>query len=570
MSVEFERSRPTRILFLGVAFAAMAVLLFLRLVYWQVLHRDDVVHYSAEGTSISTMAWRGTIQDCHGHYLAIPSLVYDLGASPQVITDRVAVATTLAPLIGVSVPELLGKLDQRDPVTQKPVSFVPLARGLSTTTGQQIKALGFLGIKLDVRPGRFYPEGKLAAAVLGFVNGEQQSYYGVEEYYDTRLRGTSGFKMASSPQVLFDLPVVQAPRNGLDLVLTIDRVVQRAAERNLEQALREYEAESGVIIVMEPRTGAILAMAVAPGYDPNAFAQVRSPADYVNTAISAQYEPGSVFKMVTMAAGLDAGVISPEDTYYDEGSVVFGERTFQNWDRKAHGLCSMTDVLAHSLNLGAIYVARKLGTGRFYDAVRRFGFGEPTGIDLAGEIPGTVRMPGSPDWYPADLAAHSFGQGLAVTPIQMTTAVAALANGGLLMRPYVVDRIMDGDRVVWQAKPQVVRRVVSEETARKLTDMLVEALPQETPLGVVPNYAAAGKTGTAQIFEKGRYADAIIASFAGYLPADDPRFVVLVKLDRPKREAWGSRAAAPVWRRLASELCVYMSIPPDGARLAEK
>ncbi|MDI7275509.1 MAG: penicillin-binding protein 2 [Anaerolineae bacterium] len=569
MFAEFQRARPSRIICLAICYAVMAGVLLMRLVYWQAVRRGDVLQYSPGDASISTMAWRGTIQDCHGHYLAIPSLVYDVGASPQMITDRVAVATTLAPLIGLPVPDLLGKLDQKDPVSQKPVSFVPLARGLSTAKGREIKALKFQGIKLDVRPGRFYPEGRLAAAVLGFVSGEQQSYYGVEEYYDTRLRGASGFKMASGPQVLFDLPVVQAPRNGLDLVLTIDRVVQRAAEKNLEQALREYEAESGVIIVMEPRTGAVLAIAVAPGYDPNAFAKVRSPADYVNAAISWQYEPGSVFKMVTMAAGLDAGVIRPDDTYYDEGKVEVGERTFQNWDRKAHGQVTMTQVLARSLNLGAIYVARKLGTTRFYDAVRRFGFGEPTGIDLAGEIAGTVRMPGSPDWYPADLAANSFGQGVAVTPIQMTTAVAAIANGGLLMRPYVVDRILDGDRVVWEARPQVVRRVVSEEAARELTEMLVAALPEETPLGVVPEYAAAGKTGTAQVFEQGRYDDqAIIASFAGYLPARDPRFVVLVKLDRPKRQPWGSRAAAPVWRSLATELCVYMGIPPDGARLA--
>ncbi len=572
MSAEFQRTKPTRVVILAICYAVMASVLLMRLVYWQVLRRSDVLESNrADGSSLGISAWRGMIYDSHGHYLAVPSLVYDVGASPQAITNPVQVAGVLAPLVGIPEPDLFNVLESKDPASGMAPVFVPLAQGLPIQAGQAIKKLNLLGIKLDVRPGRYYPEGRLAAAVLGFVNREQHAYYGIEEYYDSRLRGTSGFKLASGPQVLFDLPFVQAPRNGVDLVLTIDRVVQRAAERHLAEALQEYEATSGVIVVMDPRSGAILAMAVSPSYDPNAYGKVPSAEAYVNAAVSHQYEPGSVFKMVTMAAALDAGVIRPEDTYYDTGKVVVGERTFQNWDRKAYGRTTMTEVLAHSLNLGAIHVAQKLGTNRFYDAVRRFGFGQPTGIDLAGEIAGTVRMPGAPDWYPADLAANSFGQGLAVTPIQMLTAVGALANKGLLMRPHVVDRVLDDGRVIYQATPQVVRRVVGAQAAGELTSMLVQALPEETPLGIVPRYTSAGKTGTAQIFEHGRYDEnAIIASFAGYLPAGDPRFVVLVKLDRPKLQAWGSRAAAPVWRSLAGELCAYMGIPPEGAKVVDR
>jgi len=226
----------------------------------------------------------------------------------------------------------------------------------------------------------------------------------------------------------------------------------------------------------------------------------------------------------------------------------------------------MTQILAYSLNTGAIHVAMKLGQDRFYEAVRRFGFGEATGIDLAGEVAGTVRVPGTPYWSISDLAANSFGQGLAVTPLQMVTAIAAVANKGALMRPYVVDQIVQDGQVIWQAQPQVVRQVIAPQVAAELTDMLVNALPQETPLGVVPHYTAAGKTGTAQVVVNGQYDDnTVIASFAGYLPANDPRFVVLVKLDRPQREAWGSRSAAPVWRNLASELCAYLGVPPDQA-----
>jgi cell division protein FtsI (penicillin-binding protein 3) len=566
VTAEAQRARSSRLAFLAICFALMAGVLVVRLVYWQALRRDDVrMSTAAAGAGLAGKAWRGTIYDRHGHYLAIPSVVYDVGASPQAITDPVKVAGLLAPILGIDEPRLIGKLSTTD------ADWVPLALGLPTPKVQPIKDLQLLGIKLDGRPGRYDPEGRMAAAVLGFVNREQAGCYGIEQYYDPRLRGTDGFKIAGGPQVLFDLPIVQAPKNGLDLALTIDRVVQRAAEKHLEAALKEFEAESGVIIVMDPHTGEILALAVGPGFDPNDFGNVRSLEDFINKAISEQYEPGSVFKMVTMAAALDAGAIRPHDTYYDDGYAVMGGRTFQNWDRKAYGLTTMTEILAYSLNVGAIHVVEKLGPSRFYDAVRRFGFGQPTGIDLTGEIDGSVRQPGSGDWYPADLAANSFGQGLAVTPIQMVTAVAALANDGVLMRPYVVDRILQDGEVIWQAEPQVVRRVVGHETAAELSEMLAQALPQETPLGVVPQYTSAGKTGTAQIFEDGRYADeAIIASFAGYLPAYDPRFVVLVKLDRPQRQPWGSQAAAPVWRDLATEICAYMGIPPDGVRVAER
>ncbi len=565
MSAESQRVKPRRLIFLAICFAMMASVLFIRLVYWQVMRRDDVLASAAGGDSgIGAAAWRGTIYDSHGHYLAVPSLVYDVGASPQAITDTVAVARLLAPLLATPEETLVARLSQPD-------SYVPLARGLPTLSGRAVKRLALAGIKLDARPGRYYPEGSLSATVLGFVNSEQQGFYGLEEWYDARLRGSEGFRIAGGPQVLLDLPFVQPPQNGVDLVLTIDRVVQRAAEKHLAQALQDYEAKSGAIVVMDPKTGAVLAMAVAPGYDPNAYASVGSFDTFVNATISQQYEPGSVFKMVTMAAALDAGVIRPSDTYYDEGKVVVGERLFQNWDRKAHGETTMTQILAHSLNVGAIYVAQKLGPSRFYDAIQRFGFGAKTGIDLAGEIPGILRVPGAPDWYPSDLAANSFGQGLAVTPIQMAAAVSALANHGKLMRPYVVDRILQDGQVIWQATPQMVRQVVAPGVADELTGMLVEALPEETPLGVVPRYTSAGKTGTAQIFVDGQYSDKeIVASFAGFLPASDPRFVMLVKLDRPQRQAWGSRAAAPVWRSVASEICAYLGVPPDGAKIADR
>ncbi len=563
MSAELRKTKPVRIGFLAVCFAVMAVLLLVRLLYWQVLRRGDVAQSgAADELDVESIGWRGTIYDSRLHYLAVPSLVYDVGASPVLITDTLRVAGLLAPLLNVPEPDIVAELGKTES------AYVPLARGLPTVNGQAVKELKIPGIKLDARPGRYYPEGPMAAAVLGFVNGEQCGFYGLEEQYDSRMRGINGTSRAGAPQVLFDLPFGQAPRNGADLVLTIDRVVQRAAEKHLEQALKDYGAESGCIIVMDPRTGAILAMATLPGFDPNAYASAPSNAVFLNRAVSEQYEPGSVFKIVTMAAALEAGAVQPGDTYVDDGQVLVGGRTFRNWNGRAYGRMTMTEILAHSLNTGAIWVVQRLGEARFYEALRRFGFGQTTDVDLPAEIAGTVREPGMPDWWPADLAANSFGQGLAVTPLQMITAVSAVANDGVLLRPYVVDRIVQDGQVVWQAAPVPVRRVISEETATTLTQMLVDALPQETPLGVVPEYTAAGKTGTAEIFIDGKYDEQlVIASFAGYLPADDPRLAILVKLDRPKREAWGSRAAAPVWSSLASEICAYMGIPPDQARV---
>lgn len=560
MPAEFQKTKPSRLVFLAICYTMMAIVLSGRLFYWQVLRRDDVfANSSVSKAALAAGIWRGNIFDSHGHYLAVASVSYDVGASPVLITNKAEAAAQLAPALQQPVEDIAAKLSQNE----RP--WVLLASNVPAANGQAVKDLGLMGITLDASPARYYPEGRLAAPVLGFVNHEQRAFFGLEQYYDSHLRGSAS-GMAGEPQVLLDWPSVQAQGNPVDLNLTIDRIIQHEAEQHLQDALSEYGALSGVIIVMDVKTGAVLAMAVAPSYDPNDFANVSSADLYINTAISREYEPGSVFKLITMAAALDAGVVRPTDTYLDEGKIEVGGRMFQNWDRKAYGETTMTELLAHSLNVGAVEIALKLGPERFYEAVRRFGFGEVTGIDLANEAAGSFRVPGTPYWSVSDLATNSFGQGLGVTPIQMVTAVAALANDGKLMRPYVVDRMSVDGQVVWQATPQAVRQVVAPEVAAQLTEMMVQALPQETPLAVVPNYTSAGKTGTAEVAISGRYDEsAVIASFVGFLPARDPRLAILVKLDRPQHEAWGSRCAAPVWRSLAGKLCAYLGIPPDQA-----
>jgi cell division protein FtsI/penicillin-binding protein 2 len=271
-----------------------------------------------------------------------------------------------------------------------------------------------------------------------------------------------------------------------------------------------------------------------------------------------------------MAAGLDAGIITPDSTFYDSGEIKVGGIVIQNPDHRAHGLVTMTDILAYSLNVGVAYVSTSLGEETFYAYLKRFGCGHPTGIDLDGEVAGTLKEPGSEDWYKSDLGTNSFGQGIAVTPLQMITAVAAVANHGLLMKPYVVERIVD-DQGVIVTQPTVVRQVVSAQTAEQLTDMLVEAVERGAELATVPGYDVAGKTGTAQIPVGDHYdPELTIASFVGYAPADDPQFIVLVKIDKPRLDPWGAEVAAPVFRIIAEQLFVLLDVPPDGVRLASR
>jgi cell division protein FtsI/penicillin-binding protein 2 len=337
----------------------------------------------------------------------------------------------------------------------------------------------------------------------------------------------------------------------------------------LAEAITKYAAEGGTVIVMDPKTGAILAMATYPSYDPNHFYEVPMEL-YNNPAVSEQYEPGSVFKIITMAAGLDVGIIGPETTFYDSGTMEVGGLVIQNPDRRAHGLVTMTDIIAHSLNVGAAYVSTSLGEERFYTYVRRFGFGCETGIDLYGEAAGSLKVPGSSRWSRSDLGTNSFGQGIAVTPLQMIAAVAAVANRGFLMKPYVVERIVYEQEVI-VTQPTVVRQAISARAAEQLTDMLMETVKQGAKLASVPGYDVAGKTGTAQIPVGDHYdPDLTIASFVGFAPADDPRFIALVKIDKPRVASEGAHVAAPVFQAIAERLFVLLDVPPDSIRLASR
>jgi len=545
-----------RLALIGAMLAGFILILIGQLFRLQVLSHSSIV-LPAQAESAS--AWRGTIMDCNGYPLALDVVEYEVSAAPREIKDAQKAADRLCPLLNVRCDRLLELLSGNE-------LYVPVQRRVSKEVSEAIASLHLKGIYVKPRPKRVYPQGMLAAHVLGFVNADGEGNYGLEGHYDSLLKGEEADQenRESTPASLFN-PIPQ--RKGPDLVLTLDRNIQYVVERELAEGVARYKADGGTVIVMEPKTGAILAMASYPSYDPNNFAE--TPLElFVNPAVSKQYEPGSVFKIVTMAAGLDTGTITPQTSFHCAGVTEIGGLAIHSGDDRAHGQETMTEVLVHSCNVGAVHVSTALGKEKFYEYVLRFGFGRKTGVDLDGEIPGQLKLPDHKNWHYYELGTNAFGQGIAVTPLQMTTAVAAVANGGLLMKPHLVEKILDGHSVT-EIHPTIVRRVISASAAKELTGMLVEAAEQGAPKAAVPGYHIAGKTGTAEIpTPKGYDPWGTIASFAGYAPADDPRFVILVKLDRPRTDIRGSEVAAPIFKRIAEQLFVYLDIPPDAVRLA--
>ena len=563
-----------RIRFMQAVALLGALLVAAELVWLHVVESDRLATEAQEQYKHDTqiVPQRGSILDANRTLLATAEYLNDVEAAPNTLrgsgASAQAIASELAQIMGKPEEQLIALLDQPNQ------RYALLARGVPQNVSQRIETLvrsgKAPGISLNVMPYRTYPLGMLAAHVVGFYSQSGAGQYGVEGYYEELLRGAPGRRLSSSAPFGSEAGeatwVLQPAEPGADLVLTLDGAVQHIVERELELALEEYGAASGSIIVMDPSTGAILAMASRPTYDSNHYQQFHSPNQdaYANPAISMLYEPGSTFKVVTLAGALDAGVITPASQFYDSGSVEYGGVEIKNWNEKGHGQSDMTDLIAHSSNVGAVWVGTTMGRDLFYEYVSAFGFGTPTGVDLWGEVGGLVLEPSSQAWYPSSLATNAYGQGIAVTPLQLVTAVSAIVNGGLLMQPYVVQEIHT-DSGIERVEPKVVRRVVREETARTLVAMLAEASKRsESKMHIVEGYEIAGKTGTASIpLEGGGYHDELtIASYVGFGPVEDPRFVILVKIDHPTLEPWGSLVAAPVFRSVASELFRYYHIPP--------
>ncbi len=558
-----ERTRR-RLYVLCSALVIVVAIIVGQLVRLQVFERVlwDGEGQLIRGGTLTLTAQRGRIWDRNGDLLADNTTRYQVTADPGPVDINRAV-DQLSPLLDIPPNEMRARLAGAR-------QQVMLATQLPKATGDAVRKLDLWAVYATPYWQRAYPEHQLLSHVLGFVNAQGQGYYGVEGQYDSMLRGRQETwqtnRDAYAQPSPFDPAQPDEPRSGVDLVLTIDRTLQALTEAELARALSETGAKSGTIIAMDPRTGAILAMASLPTFDPNNYTET-STSRFVNPAVSAPYEPGSTFKVLTMAAALQEGRVTPDTVYDDTAWIEVGGQVIRNWDRKGHGPSTMIDLLANSLNVGAATLATQMGGQTFYRYVQAFGIGRPTGIDVQGEASGSLRVPGDLEWHASDLATNSFGQGLSATPIQLISAVAAVANDGVQMRPYVVAQKVDGPGQVLTAKPLPLGRVISAQTARTLTGMLEQAVLRENAAAHVPGYRIAGKTGTAQIPIAGGYDDPwTIASFVGYGPVSDPRLIILVKLDRPTSSPYGGQTASPVFARLAARMFVLMGVPPDEAR----
>jgi cell division protein FtsI/penicillin-binding protein 2 len=422
------------------------------------------------------------------------------------------------------------------------------------------------GLALVPTQERIYPAGELTGHVLGFVNQEGRGFFGIEGYYDDWLSG----KPVDIQKTYIPLEAGSQPdpTAGANLVLTIDLNIQQTAATALQQALQKTQAEGGQIIIMDPRNGEILAMVALPALDPKDYDKWLIDDDeddwVVSPAVAGQYEPGSTFKVLVMAAALDEGVVQPGDEFIDTGEIEIGGHIIRNWDGEAWGPQTMLGCMQYSLNTCLAYIGyQKLQAARFYGAMKDFGIGSLTGIDMAGEVPGTMRVPGDPTWTESDLGTNSFGQGISVSPIQLLTAVSAVANGGVMVLPHVVREVVSPQGEYWP-KATIMGRPVKAETAETIISMLSQALEAESSQSLVDGYKLAGKTGTAQIATDYGYDPHLtIASFIGWGPVRDPRFVIYVRIDKPETSPWGSEVAAPVFKQVVERLVIHLEIPPE-------
>jgi cell division protein FtsI (penicillin-binding protein 3) len=562
-----------RLSILTLVLIVTGVLLLARLASFQ--FQFDTASYLASAANNSyrqlrdLIPDRGRIFDRNGELLAANTMEYAIGASPNYITDKTTAAKELAAALGDSEGRIYNLLSQED------VVYVRLADRVSTDVAQKIAKLGYLGVKTEPIPKRIYPQGNLAGQIIGFVgwdNNIRRGYVGVEGGYENDLRGQ--VRVAASSDIPFEVNPNDVPPPGRDIVLTIDRSIQYLAESELLEAIDKYGAVSGSVVIMDPRTGEILAMASYPNFDPNQYQKVYDPQQLRNAAISDQWEPGSVFKLVTGAVALQSGKVTPDWTYYDRSPFEVGGVRVYNWDRAGHGSQSFTDVFVHSWNIGTSNLSvNMLGPSLFYKGLQDFGVGQRTGIDLEGEASGALKLPGSLYWSDSDLATNSFGQGLTVTPLQMLCFANTIANKGQMMQPHIRLKTLDGTRVI-PAIPATARTPISPANAKIMNDILVQVVNStygEGKSARVAGYTVAGKTGTAQIpcatCAEGYEPELHNVSFVGYLPADEPRVSIIIKLDKVSNK-FASETAAPAFAKLTKRLVVLMNIPTDAQRQA--
>ncbi|MFZ2299766.1 MAG: penicillin-binding protein 2 [Candidatus Moraniibacteriota bacterium] len=549
----------------------VGALLVLRLYFIQVMSHDKWVAIAQDQHSAfqELSADRGEIhmRDGDGRYPLAVNREYQMAyVVPRDVTDKDHVALVLSRILGMDAGPIRDKLDMRDD------PFEIIKKRLTDEEVRQIKEASLQGVALLPEKYRYYPAGELASQIVGFASlGERGGAggYGIESSQDSRLRGETGTvsqeKDAGGRWIPLSDRDLLSPQNGDSLVLTIDRVIQYETEKILREAVKRHSADRATAIVMDPKTGAILAMASWPQFDPNRYSEVEDYSVFLNPAISHAYEPGSIMKPITMAIGIEEGKISPNTEYTDTGVVQEAGYAIRNSENKVYGRSTMTEVLDESINTGVIFVEQQVGNQVFKEYIERFGFGKKTDVALPAELSGNVRNLANTR-SDIQFFTAAFGQGVAVTPLQMVMAYTVLANGGTLYKPQIIERIIHSDGSEEKTAPQEVRRILSKETSRTIGEMLRSVVVNgHGKRADVPGYLVGGKTGTAQVAKsdsKGYEEGLSIGSFVGYAPINDPRFVVLVKIDNPKDVQWAESSAAPTFGQIMRFLLEYAKIKP--------
>ena len=545
---------------------AFGVIVF-RLFYWQVVKADELAKLGQTqyGKSIKIEPIRGEIETSDGFPVAANKISYLVYANPKEVKEKERTARDLAQILEIDEASISAQLNQN-------LFWVPISRGVDLNLKNKLEEEKIKGLGFEQEFKRYYPEASMAANLLGFVgrdeSGSSKGYFGVEGYYDRLLRG----KSSSAVQINDALgrPILARIENeksfgtdGSSLVLNINRSVQYMAERKLKEGIERYGASGGMVGILDPKTGNVLAMANFPSYDPRYYHEYTDEF-YKNSFISNLYEPGSTFKPLVMSAAFNEKLLTPKSKCtICSGPIFIGGYELHTWNDKYYPDSTMLEVIQHSDNTGMVYTAQKLGLDHMTKYLNSFGIGKTTGIDLEGEVAPYIKPKES--WHEADLATAGFGQGISITPIELLTSFSAIANKGIMMEPHVVGAVIDVDGNVTKIQPKELGRPIDGNTAKVMTEVLVNAVNKgEAQFARIKGYRIAGKTGTASIPIEGKYdPNKTIASFIGFAPANDPKFVMLVILDRPTARIYGSETAAPIFFGIARDLFTHFGLPPD-------
>ena len=555
-------------LFISSLLLLFAISLIVRLADLQIVQHESLLAKSekqSQGT-LKTHFGRGTIFDRNDNELATNLEVESVFVVPQEVRDRKYTSRVLASALNQNYDRIYKEVSSKK-------QFTWIKRKVPADEITHLKKSALSGVNFRSEQKRFYPKRELAANVIGFVGTDDLGLAGIEHTYQEKLKGmvySQSIKQDGKGRTIQALNNLSRSSLGnYDLMLTLDEVIQFTAEHHLKKQVDRYKADSGMVVVMDPYSGEIYAMANVPQFNPNNF-NAFPRATWKNNAVVSSYEPGSIFKPIVAAAAIDKGVAQPHDRFFCEnGSFKVGKNKIGEADNHKFGSLSMKEIIAKSSNIGAIKIAQKLGKNFFYEYIQKFGFGEKPGVRLPGVSSGLLK--GRRSWTDYSLASISFGHEIAVTPLQMVAALSAIANGGTLMEPHITKALMRDGKIVEQIKPKKIRRVISKKTSRQMMEILKFVVKYGTGKNAaVEGFDVAGKTGTAQKYitkTKSYSKTEFVSSFIGYAPADAPRLVILVMIDNPKGVHWGSIVAAPVFREIAKKSLRYLNVPSSKERV---